>query len=362
MSSKNCPLCGKQIENENEKFCADCQNLREHYDSLAQPLSTPNETEHNEPEEKEQVSQIGVFNNSVSKKKKGRKAWTAILSILIVAILAVGAYFLVQYYYENRQEELVCWNKALKTNTGQSYMEYINQYPDGKYLKEAQANIRNYNESVKKIWNSIKANGTEEEISSFLSKYGDTPYHSQAVNLLDSVAWANALALNTQESYKSYLDRVEKKKLVGMYKPMAEERFNYFSQMEFVGGDEWKSVEKQISRFFKNISSQSYSDLETQLAPIVAKFYSLANVSPNDITTSMKEESRKNEGISISILPDTEQMRVQKDNKRNYIVELSAKKILNNKKTNEKTERKSKYRIVLDANLKIVELDENKLN
>lgn len=62
---------------------------------------------------------------------------------------------------------------------------------------------------------SIKANGTEEEISSFLSKYGDTPYHSQAVNLFDSVAWGNALALNTQESYKSYLDRVEKKKVGG---------------------------------------------------------------------------------------------------------------------------------------------------
>lgn len=368
MSPKQCPLCGNPIEEDNEKFCSDCRNINEQSGVFSESVFSKHRPDENEPagspDGEEVVENRRKGGSEVLardlKRKKKLKVWAIIISILVLLGIATGCYLFMQYQFQNDRQELAFWNNSLRINTSKSYLDYIAQYPDGKYVKDAQSNILRYNQSLRKFWENIKHNGTEDEILAFLHKYGQTPYCKEASDLLDSIAWVNVLKLNTEESYKSYLDRTEKKELKGTYKTLAQEKYDYFAQMEFVGGDEWKNVEKALSVFFRQLSSQSYGSLKLLLAQTIKKFYTMTDVSPDGIVASMKNEMVKEDIASMQIVPDTEQMQVKRDNKGCYIIELTAQKEIIYNKSKEKSDVESHFLIVLDSNLKVVELNELK--
>ncbi len=368
MLSKQCPLCGNPIEEDNEKFCSDCRRLDEQYGAFSRSVFSeyqPFEGKDIDALDREEASGNLQENNPTavatnSKKRKKTKAWVIVVSVFVLSGIAAGGYFFLQYQFQNDREELAFWNNSLKINTSKSYMDYINCYPNGKYIKDAQDNILRYNDNLRKFWNDIKRNGSEDEIIYFLNKYAQTPYEKEATYLLDSVAWANVSKLNTQESYKSYLDRIEKKELSGTYQTLAKEKYNYFAQMEFVGGKEWENVENTLLVFFSHLSSKSYDNVRLLFAQTVKTFYTKKDVSPEEIIVSIKDEMSKEDISVMQIVPDTKQMQVKKDNKGYYIINVTAQKNINYNKAKEKSEVKSKFVIVLDSGRKVVELNELK--
>jgi hypothetical protein len=368
MSSKQCPLCGNEIEEDNEKFCSDCRSINEQHGAFSRSVFSESQPVEGKAidalDREEAIQNLQESNTAVVatnlKKPKKAKVWAIVVSVLVLSGIATGGYFFLQSQSQNDREELAFWNNSLKINTSKSYMDYINRYPDGKYIKDAQDNILRYNESLRKFWDSIKQHGSEDEIISFLKKYPQTPYYKEATGILDSIAWINVLKLNTQESYKSYLHRTEKKELNGTYQTLAQEKYNYFAQMEFVGGDEWKNVENVLAVFFRQLSSKSYASLKMLFAQTVKRFYTMKDVSPDGIIASIKNEILKDDIATMQIVPDTEQMQVKRDNKGYYIINLTAQKNINYNKSKEKSEVRSQFIIVLDSAMKVVELNELK--
>ncbi len=367
MSSKKCPLCGNEIEDENEKFCSDCRSLDEQYGAFSKSVFSKPEPPQSESIDSENESPIKNSQEvapdaptTPHKKSKKVKIWAIILSVLVLLTITTGGYLFYQYKQQNDREELAFWDNSLKTNTGKAYLDYINRYPNGKYVKEAQDNILRYNDNLRKLWESIKKDGSEDEIISFLNKYRHTPYYNEAAYLLDSTAWVNASKLNTQESYKSYLDRTQRKELNGTYRTLAEEKYTYFAQMEFVGGDEWEHLENTLNLLFQQLSSKSYPNLKSLFAETVKTFYTKKDISPDQIIAAMKAEMTKEDIAAMQIVPDMEQMQAKKDNKGYYIVELTAQKKINYNKEKEKSDVKAHFHIVLDSTLKVVELNELK--
>lgn len=364
MSSRQCPLCGKSIEEDDERFCFDCRKLHEQYESFTELShskleqgdesfaqdATDNSTE-NVPFE-ETVSQ-SVSN---SHHKKRNRILLIVFSVLIFLGVAIGSYLFIQFRNQQEMDELNFWNNSLKANTNEAYLEYMKRYPVGKYFVEAQNNILKFNENVKKLWSSIQKDATEGEVLTFISVYKDSPYYHEASILLDSLAWENVQKQNTQDAYKKYLDRAAKRELIGQYKALAEEKYDYLSQMEFVGGNELESVKGIISRYFRDLSSKSYADLTTLFSKTVKTFYKKENVDAQEIITSIQNQMKKDDIASVSILPDTETMKVQKDKVGNYIIELFVNENINYTKSKEKNLLNSHLFIVLDAKMKLIEV------
>jgi serine/threonine protein kinase len=66
---------------------------------------------------------------------KSRKKAPLVFFLLIVIALAVGAVYL--WLESMRKQESTAWEIAKSTNTIVSYQEYLNQYPTGRYQKQA---------------------------------------------------------------------------------------------------------------------------------------------------------------------------------------------------------------------------------
>lgn len=369
MSSKQCPLCGNAIkEDEDEPFCSDCRGLNEQCGEFSRTVfSKPHSSEGRgvvAPQDEEAIPDIQDDRPSSlttnSQKRKRMKIWIIALCVLILSGIVAGGYSFLELRSQDEHQELAFWNNALRVNTSKSYMDYIHRYPDGKYVKDAQDNILRYNDSLRKLWDSIKRGGSEGEILFFVSKYAQTPYAKEASAMLDSVAWANALQLNTQESYKSYLERTEKRQLNGIYKALAQEKYDYLAGMEFVGGEEWNNVENVLATFFRELSSEPYLGLRSMFAETVKQFYTLKDVSPEVIIASIKDKTTKEDISAMHIVPDANQMQVKRDNKGNYIIHLTAQKEISYAKSKEKSIVRSQFFIVLDSAMKVVELNELK--
>lgn len=372
MTPQICPLCGKPVEDEKKIFCADCRSLKDQYslfsnESSSAPTPPDRETienatpiavvDKNDDAPLQESEPTATIN---TKPKRQKKHWLIILTTLVVLALAAGVYFVTDNYYQNEHDELALWNKELSVNTGKAYMEYIHCYPDGKHIVEAQKYILQYNDRIRKQWNNIRQKAIETDIISFLSSNQGTPYQKEAETLLDSVAWINVSKTNTEESYKSYLDRATRKELIGTYKSIAEEKYNYFAQMEFVGGKEWSRTEDEVLRFFQLLSSKNYAALEPMFAQTVNVFYNLKDTNPRDIVSSIQKQMTNGNISSMQIVADTSQIRIQKDAKGFFIINLPAQKILALKNKENKTQENVLFDIMLDSSFNIVELKESK--
>ena len=98
---------------------------------------------------------------------KSRKKAPLVFFLLIVIAVAVGAVYL--WLESMRKQESTAWEIAKSTNTIVSYQEYLNQYPTGRYQKEAlfyQAKKyfeqRNYKKALEKLEQAKKIEETPE--------------------------------------------------------------------------------------------------------------------------------------------------------------------------------------------------------
>ena len=98
---------------------------------------------------------------------KSRKKAPLVFFLLIMIAVAVGAVYL--WLESTRKQESTAWEIAKSTNTIVSYQEYLNQYPTGRYQKEAlfyQAKKyfeqRNYKKALEKLEQAKKIEETPE--------------------------------------------------------------------------------------------------------------------------------------------------------------------------------------------------------
>lgn len=72
---------------------------------------------------------------NANKRKKKKKN---IIVLTVIALCSIAAFFIVRTIQSLNENDL--WNESKKTNTFQSYSDYILLYPNGKYVNEANSN------------------------------------------------------------------------------------------------------------------------------------------------------------------------------------------------------------------------------
>lgn len=96
---------------------------------------------------------------------------------------------------ENRK-----FKSASREYTIEAYQEYIDAYPEGKYVKEATDGIEEI------AWYEAKQSQDEDHVISYMNDYQGGKYEKEAASLLEDLRYQNAVGRKTYDSYVRYLD------------------------------------------------------------------------------------------------------------------------------------------------------------
>jgi hypothetical protein len=91
------------------------------------------------------------------------------------------------------------WKSAKEINTVQSYVEFLDDYPESKYAQEA----RNKLEQAE--WSAAKAKNSTIALRRFSEKYPQSRYKDQALLMLQELAWSKAKKSDSVQAYSRFL-------------------------------------------------------------------------------------------------------------------------------------------------------------
>lgn len=330
-SDYRCPLCGKEM-NEEDNFCGDCREIADN--------SYPNELLANSALEEAIEEADIIINNdtqeeiiepekdyvdttSTESPKSNKKLIIFVLigALLLVLVGGVGSYVLIQSKNSEEAHELY-WNQCISENTPLAYSKYLVQYPEGKYSEQAQNKILELRENERKEWDKLRKNSNVEALFAFLKDHPDTPYSKQIRHAIDSLSWIATTEANTKEAYLAYVDNSNLGRYSGEYMDLAQQRYDYISQLKTIEGEELEEIEKRLDDFFKALSSVDSKDIQKFTVPVLDKFYKADNQESNQVADSIKNSLKKDKIRKISYEPQINSMEVIQDNKGIYFITL----------------------------------------
>lgn len=109
------------------------------------------------------------------------------------------------------EKEESFWAEVQAGDTLKMYGDYLDRYPEGRYVTKAKNKIRYAKAKESKCFNAAEAAGTSDGYSEYLVKYPDGKYVQEAQRKLeelqryDNDSWSNACSEDTIESYTKYL-------------------------------------------------------------------------------------------------------------------------------------------------------------
>lgn len=328
--NNKCPLCGKDTQKD-ETFCRDCQEIahnsfsEELLDDKKSPITEFNdqvaiepliEKEHKEQETTNQdiSEQTDRDTESFSKRNKKSLIFIGVGIFFLILVGAVGSY--IRILNKNTEEtEIAYWNKCIEENTPLGYSKYLVQYPEGKFSDDAYRKITELRNNERKSWEGLRNSMDIDALFSYLTDHPSTPYVREIRKAIDSLGWIKTQEDNTASAYLAYLENVKLERFNGEYQSLAQERYDYLSQLKTLEGDELNEVKKIVTDFFKALSTSNGKEIQKLATDTLNKFYASHSFLSKNIIDSLKA-SYKNENIKGSIFsPVTDSIEAILDNK-----------------------------------------------
>ena len=318
-NENKCPLCGKNTT-EGETFCRDCQEIAQN--AYPDELLTNHEIEEILESEGEDLieaeeqskddgapsQEIGKTEGLIDKPVKSNKGLYIFFGICLGLLIAAGIYSSFNYVEKRNREgaENNYWNKCIEENTPLAYSKYLVQYPDGKYSVEAGNKIRELRESEQKEWKNLRNSNNIDALFAFLTDHPETPYTREIRHAIDSLIWIATSKDNTAAAYQAYLDNVKLGRYPGEYQELAQQKYDYISQLKTVEGEDLKGVKVLLDNFFKSLSSLNDKDMAKVVPDTIVKFYSSLDKTPKYVIDSLKKDikSRKIKSVVYSYQSD----------------------------------------------------------
>jgi hypothetical protein len=119
------------------------------------------------------------------------KIKTKIFSVLVFSIFIIGC-------TQSNKEDENSWDIASKSNTIESYNEYLSRFPNGKFKNKADSTIQVL------VWYDAKRKNTPEIYEQYLTKYPSGYYVTIADSLFEEALWKSAKSTLNMEQYIKY--------------------------------------------------------------------------------------------------------------------------------------------------------------
>ncbi|MDH6307278.1 hypothetical protein M2451_000427 [Dysgonomonas sp. PFB1-18] len=356
-NENKCPLCGKQAA-EGDNFCKDCQEIAQN--AYPEELLTRQEIDEIlEDEGEELVEVVSEESEAVTVAdppqqesfSQSNKKWLVFLGIGIGLLIAVGAFSSYNFIQRKSADETetAYWHKSIEENTPLSYSKYLVQYPDGKYVVEAETKIRVLRENERKEWEELRNSNNVDALFRFMTDHPETPYTREIRHAIDSLSWITTTKENTAAAYLAYIENVKLGRYTGEYEELAQQKYDYLSQLKKVEGEDLTAVKTVLTKLFKSLSETDAKDLVKVTGDSIHRFYSSQNKASRAIIDSLKahRKSDKIKTVVYAYIPDS--IEVIKDNKGIYFITAPVSEEITFNDRKKKKERAS-YTINMEMN------------
>ena len=234
-----------------------------------------------------------------NKNKKGKK----LLRIALIILVLVGAYFVFYEVVLEKNLERSAWETAVKENSVDGYLSYIEKHHSGIHFDDAQEGLMNLKRTEASVWESLKESESTSELKGFIAQYTNSPYLPLVETRLDSLSWIVALKTNSAESYYEYLEFSRHGDIKGDYVGEVQKRYNWLYQSTPIEVSELDSIRSTVSGFYSALSSLDHNGLYRFLAPHVNRFFDSGGASRERITGELVMTAAQTDNLRISFAP-----------------------------------------------------------
>ena len=356
-----CPLCGKTKTGES-LFCPDCTvKLNSEYE-LSVPESEreiPNENEV-EKNEVEEVAPAPISNEEqeidkippkldkkawkkrkedershseksyyeISRDKKTNKVRFIIVSIFILILVLIAALYIYNQHVKSENLERSQWELAQRTNTIDSYLAYMDEFPQGSFVSEAHTKIISLKDDETAAWQNLMLSENSIEFRDFLAKYPESPYERRVKNRLDSLLWESSLKENSSESFAEYVSMSTNGDIPGDYIGEAQKRLKMLTQSSPIDEKDLERIKATVGTFFTALSNISHTELSQVLAPVIVRFNRSTNVPSEKMIGELLLLAAKADAKSLRYDPEISNLNYEKMGNDTYSVNVPVQKIL----------------------------------
>lgn len=169
---------------------------------------------------------------------------------------------------ENRIADYALWNDAIKINTKDSYLTYLEKSKSKSFEDEANARIVNFEATDE--WKRCQESPSIAIVESFISKYGNSQYSKDAVYLLDVLKGEENYNRGNREQAYYFLDKANN------IKPLSGNAAQYYQSLleerkfkETIKSSDVTTVRNYLSRL--SPSSPYYGETSNHLALLLGK-------------------------------------------------------------------------------------------
>lgn len=372
--SQYCPLCGKN-KSANSIFCSDCKKkIESEYEVDVPARETENLNQISEINNRKESLQSKSIELPIDHSKEAAVSSNEYLSptnksaknklsklfwlIILVVVLASGFLF---YGYTARRNFLdkSHWETAQKTHTIGGYINYMLEFPKGKFYNMAEENIMQLKKSEIGTWEQLHSSENSAELRDFITAHPQSSYIPLIKKRLDSLEWASALKDNSSESYSKYIEMVQRNDFSGIYIHDAEKRFQLLNQTYPVNQNEWDSLKFVIDGFFTALSSLNVDHLEKYLAPRVFRFFGPGGGTREKIIGDLLISGSKTQSPTINFTPDLSGLTYEKTEIEHFKVNLPIQKTIVESDGKEKIVTGFIIQMEIDQNFQIVTITED---
>lgn len=263
-------------------------------------------------EAQEEPSFLNTRAESFSRKRKhGNRKGMVFGWVFAIGVLAAFSFVYKQYATRQTQEQMV-WEEAESAHTVNAYLAYMNAYPNGKYVADAEAKMKALKDQEAATWEKLKTSGDVAELRDFLQQYPESPYRALVRNRLDSLMWIDAYTANTAQRYSEYMVAAESGELPGNYYHEAQKRFEMLFQSYPVSTEELDKIKAVVEGFYAALSDRDYKKLAEYLSPKVYRFFNKGTDSRENIVKALQLAKTKNSDSAVRFVPDLEALQYQK--------------------------------------------------
>lgn len=309
--SQSCPLCGKN-KAEEALFCGDCtKKIKSDYEVDIPETPVGNGVAPVEPAP-DVAETPPITAAAAHPKPKRKKRPRTLLWLLFAVILAVGAFFFYMQFVREANLERAEWHAATAENTPESYIAYMEKFPNGARYAQADSLMRALKNAEVSAWEKMKHSDNTAELRDFVRLNPQSAYNPLVKIRLDSLTWAAALNQNTAESYSEYMMLSQSGEFGGDYFAEAQQRYEMLFQSYPVNAAELDSIKLSVEGFYAALSSVSYEGVTAHLAPTVNRFFNSGAASRERIVGElMMAAAQSQEGV-VKFSPNIQALQYEK--------------------------------------------------
>ena len=153
------------------------------------------------------------------------------------------------------------WEAAVKENSVDGYLNYIEKHPTGLHAADAEAALMQLKNEEKGNWELLSKSDRIVELRDFLREHPQSNYAPLIKRRLDSLTWMGTLHTNTAIAYGEYLGMADRGDFNGDYRMEAESRRTMLTQTRPVHQPTLDTIRTVVNNFCTAISSLDHSKL-----------------------------------------------------------------------------------------------------